>query len=317
MMMDAGRAPHDVYGETLIELGRQDARVVILTSDPATSTWMDRFSAEMPDRFFPMGGAAAHMIGTAAGLALSGLRPFASAAAVPLVGGAWESIRQHVACPGTPVRIVAIRAGLAVGEDGAGHQMLEDIALMRALPNMAVLVPADATEFAGMLRFLAGYDEGPAYVRLSQDALPRVHEATHRFVFGTADVRAVGGDITLAACGQMVSVALAARDLLSSEGIGAEVINVSTVKPLDRETLLQSIRKTRCVVTIEDHQVIGGLGSAVCELLSEELPTLVVRVGVDDRFGQSGSAKELLRHYGLDVDAVIAAAKQAIHSVGR
>ncbi len=316
-MMDARRAPLDVYEEALIELAREDARIVILTSEPVISARMHPFAAEVPNRFFPMGGAVGHMLAAAAGLALSGLRPFASAAAVPLAGNAWASIRQHVACPRAPVRMVSTAAGLTVGEDGASHQMLEDIAMMRALPNMSILIPADANETAEMLRFLAAYDEGPVYVRLSKDALPEVHKAGHRFAFGTADVRAEGNDITLAAYGQMVSVALAARDVLSSEEISAEVINVSTVKPLDRETLLHSIRKTRCVVTIEDHQIIGGLGSAVCELLSEELPTVVVRVGVDDRFGQSGSAEELLRHYGLDVDAVVAAAKHALHNVGR
>jgi transketolase len=195
--------------------------------------------------------------------------------------------------------------------------MLEDIGNMRVLPNMSIIVPADAVEAAGAIRFVAAHDEGPVYVRLARAAFPVIHAEDHRFEFGKAEILAQGTDVSIAACGLMVSVALEAREVLAGDGIAAEVINVSTIKPLDRETLLSSAGKTGVVVTAEEHQIVNGLGSAVCELLSEELPTPVVRVGVDDRFGQSGNADALLAHYGLDVDGLVAATKQALSNVNR
>jgi transketolase len=262
-----------------------------------------------------MGVAEANMVGTAAGLALSGFRPFVSTFAVFATGKMWEQIRQVVAYPKTPVRIVATHAGLTVGEDGASHQMLEDIGNMRVLPNMSVVVPSDAVEASSAIRFAASYDQGPLYVRLARAPFPVIHDEGHVFEFGKAEVLAQGSDVTIAACGVMVSVALEAREALAASGISAEVVNVSTIKPLDRETILASAGKTGVVVTAEEHQIINGLGSAICELLSEELPTPVVRVGVDDRFGQSGDADALLSHYGLDVDGLVAAAQQALSKV--
>jgi len=302
----------DAYGKTLAALGHEDPRIVALCADLSGSTKVSDFAAEHPDRFFNMGVAEANMMGTAAGLAMSGLRPFVSTFAVFATGKVWEQIRQVVAYPNVPVRIVATHAGLTVGEDGASHQMLEDIAIMRVLPNMSVIVPADAVEAASAIRFVAGYDEGPVYVRLARAPFPIIHSDEDAFEFGRAWIRREGTDVSIAACGLMVSVALDAAERLAECGISAEVINVSTVKPLDRETLLASVRKTGAVVTAEEHQVAGGLGGAVCELLAEELPTRVVRVGVDDRFGQSGSADALLAHYGLDADGVAAAAQHAL-----
>ena len=316
-MFTSMRATRDAYGETLAELGYQDLRLVVLTADLAGSTKTDLFAAQHPDRFFNMGVAEANMIGTAAGFALSGFRPFVSTFAMFATGKVWEQIRQVVAYPKTPVRIVATHAGLTVGEDGASHQMLEDIANMRVLPNMSVVVPSDAVEAASVIRFVAGYDEGPVYVRLARAAFPVIHDEDHVFEFGKAEVLAQGTDVTIAACGLMVSVALEAREVLASAGIAAEVVNVSTIKPLDRETILASAGKTGVVVTAEEHQIANGLGSAICELLSEELPTPVVRVGVDDRFGQSGDADALLAHYGLDVDGLVAATKQALSKTKR
>lgn len=316
MMFTTKRGTRDVYGETLAELGRHDPRIVVLTADLAGSTKTSIFAAEHPDRFFNMGVAEANMIGTAAGFAMSGFRPFVSTFAMFATGKVWEQIRQVVAYPKTPVRIVATHAGLTVGEDGASHQMLEDIANMRVLPNMSVIVPSDAVEAAGAIRFASTYDDGPVYVRLARAAFPVIHDEDHSFEFGKAEILAQGTDVTIAACGLMVSVALEAREVLSTNGISAEVVNVSTIKPLDRETLLTSAGKTGVVVTAEEHQIINGLGSAVCELLSEELPTRVVRVGVDDRFGQSGDADALLAHYGLDVDGLVAATKQALSVAG-
>jgi transketolase len=316
-MFTTMRGTRDAYGETLAKLGHEDSRVVVLTADLAGSTKTGDFAAEHPDRFFNMGVAEANMIGTAAGLALSGFRPFVSTFAMFATGKVWEQIRQVVAYPKTPVRIVATHAGLTVGEDGASHQMLEDIANMRVLPNMSVIVPSDAVEAASAIRFVAAYDEGPVYVRLARAAFPVIHDEDHQFEFGKAEILAQGTDVTIAACGLMVSVALEAREVLAADGIAAEVVNVSTIKPLDRETILASASKTGVVVTAEEHQITNGLGSAVCELLSEELPTPVVRVGVDDRFGQSGNADALLAHYGLDVDGLVAATKQALGKVTR
>jgi len=316
-MFTAKQGTRDAYGETIAKLGYEDPRIVVLTADLAGSTKTDAFAAEHPDRFFNMGVAEANMVGTAAGFAQSGFRPFISTFAMFATGKVWEQIRQVVAYPKTPVRIVATHAGLTVGEDGASHQMLEDIANMRVLPNMSVIVPADAVEAAGAIRFVAGYDEGPVYVRLARAAFPVIHDDDHVFTFGEAEILAQGTDVTIASCGLMVSVALEAREVLAADGISAEVINVSTIKPLDRETILASASKTGVVVTAEEHQIANGLGSAICELLSEERPTPVVRVGVDDRFGQSGNADALLAHYGLDVDGMVAATKQALSKVSK
>ena len=312
MMFTTVRGTRDAYGETLAELGHQDPSIVVLTADLAGSTKTSLFAAEHPDRFYNMGVAEANMIGTAAGFALSGFRPFVSTFAMFATGKVWEQIRQVVAYPKTPVRIVATHAGLTVGEDGASHQMLEDIGNMRVLPNMSVIVPSDAVEAAGAIRFVAAYDDGPVYVRLARAPFPVIHDEDHTFEFGKAEILAQGTDVTIAACGLMVSVALEAREVLAGDGIAAEVVNVSTIKPLDRETLLTSAQKTGVVVTAEEHQIVNGLGSAICELLSEELPTPVVRVGVDDRFGQSGNADALLAHYGLDIDGLVAATKQSL-----
>lgn len=302
----------DAYGETLAALGHEDERIVVLTADLAGSTKTSLFAKEHPKRFFNMGVAEADMMGVAAGLAMSGYRPFASTFAVFATGKAWEQVRQVIAYPNTPVRIVATHAGLTVGEDGASHQMLEDIANMRVLPNMTVIVPADAIEARAVTRFVAGYDEGPVYVRLARAKFPVILKEDHAFELGKVSTLAEGTDVSIFACGVMVSTALQARDKLAKEGISVEVVNVSTIKPLDKETLLTSAKKTGAVVTAEEHQVSGGLGSAVCELLSEELPTHVVRVGVHDRFGQSGSADALIAHYGLDTNGLITAIKQVL-----
>jgi len=309
---DRMEGTRDAYGKTLARLGHEDPRIVVLTADLAGSTKTSVFAAEHPDRFFDMGVAEANMIGTAAGLAMSGYRPFVSTFAVFATGKVWEQIRQVVAYPKVPVRIVATHAGLTVGEDGASHQMLEDISNMRVLPNMRVLVPADAIEAEAATRFAASCDDGPIYVRLARAAFPVIHRDMVPFELGTAEILAEGCDVTFVACGVMVSVALEARGRLAEDGISAEVLNASTIKPIDAEAIVASAAKTGAVVTAEEHQIIGGLGSAVCEVLSEHRPTRVVRVGVDDRFGQSGAADVLLSHYGLDADGLVAAANQVL-----
>lgn len=312
MSFDRREGTRDAYGKTLAELGHEDPRIVVLTADLGGSTKTSLFAAEHPARFFNMGVAEANMIGTAAGLAMSGFRPFVSTFAVFATGKVWEQIRQVIAYPNVPVRIVATHAGLTVGEDGASHQMLEDVSNMRVLPNLRVIVPADAPEAVAVTRFAASYDDGPIYVRLARAAFPVVHDERFSFRFGRAEILTTGGDVTVVACGLMVSAALEAAERLAGRGIAAEVINASTIKPLDAETIVASARKTGAVVTAEEHQIVGGLGSSVCEILSEQQPTRVVRVGIDDRFGQSGSAEALLSHYGLDADGIVAAVNQIL-----
>jgi len=309
---DRTEGTRDAYGKTLAELGHEDPRIVVLCADLAGSTKTASFAAEHPNRFFNMGVAEANMIGTAAGLAMSGYRPFVSTFAVFATGKVWEQIRQVVAYPKVPVRIVATHAGLTVGEDGASHQMLEDISNMRVLPNMRVIVPADAVEAAAVTRYAASCDDGPVYVRLARAAFPVLHDEAFSFEPGKAEVLVEGTDLTFVACGVMVSVALSACARLQENGISAGVINASSIKPLDAETIISSAARTGAVVTAEEHQIVGGLGSAVCEVLAEQHPTRAVRVGIDDRFGQSGNADALLSHYGLDTDGLVAAANHVL-----
>jgi transketolase len=312
MTCDRDEGTRDAYGATLVELGRKDSKIVVLTADLAGSTKVDSFAKAYPDRFFNMGVAEADMMGAAAGLAMSGFRPFVSTFAVFATGKPWEQVRQVIAYPNIPVRIVATHAGLTVGEDGASHQMLEDISNMRVLPNITVIVPADAVEAREATRFVAGYDEGPVYVRLARAKFPVVLDDEYCFTFGKAQILRAGTDVSIFACGVMVSAALEAHDTLANEGISSEVVNVSTLKPLDKETLLTSVVKTRFAVTAEEHQITGGLGSAVCELVAEECPNRVVRLGVHDRFGESGDGAALLAHYGLDAAGLINAVKRGL-----
>ena len=312
MTFDRYEGTRDAYGRTLAQLGHEDDRIVVLTADLAGSTKTDLFAVEHPHRFFNIGVAEANMMGIAAGLAMGGYRPFASTFAMFATGKAWEQIRQVIAYPKVPVRIVATHAGLTVGEDGASHQMLEDVSNMRVLPNMTVIIPADAIEAAAVTRFVAKYDECPVYVRLARAKFPVILPEDYEFKLGKASVLAEGSDVSVFACGVMVSAALEAREELAKEGISVEVVNVSTIKPLDADTILNSAKKTGLVVTAEEHQVSGGLGSAVCELLSENHPTRVVRVGVHDRFGQSGPANKLLAEYGLDAAGMVAAIRKAV-----
>lgn len=304
-------ATREAFGNALVQAGERDARVVVLTADLGGSTQAARFGKLFPDRYFNLGVAEANMMGTAAGLAMAGLKPFATTFAIFATGKAWEQVRQVIAYPRVPVRIVATHAGLNVGEDGASHQMLEDINNMRVLPNMVVIVPADAPETAAATHFLAGYDDGPVYMRLGRAPFPVVHSAS-RFEFQKLDVLAEGTDVALFGCGIMVSRALTARELLSQEGISAAVINVSTIKPLPAEGVLQWARRCGAAVVAEEHQAVGGLGAAISELLAREHPIPIKQVAVRDEFGQSGPAEELLVHYGLTAEAVAESARAAL-----
>jgi transketolase len=308
----ADRATREALGATLIELvdeGRGD--IVVLDADLAKATTTVKFKAAHSERFFDFGIAEQNMIATAAGLAAGGKTPFASSFAVFATGRAYDQVRNSVCYPNLGVKIAATHAGVTVGPDGGSHQMVEDIALMRVLPNMQVLVPADFTSACAAIR-LAANTPGPFYVRLGRPAVPALYEAGFEFATGRAYVLREGSDVTLAACGIMVSRALQAAELLAAEGISAEVIDVMSLKPLDDATILASARKTGAVVTCEEHSVIGGLGSAVATLLAVELPTPMELVGVRDVFGTSGEADELLEYFGLTGQTVADAARRTI-----
>jgi transketolase len=291
-------ATREAYGRVLVELGEQYPDLVVLDADLSKSTKTYEFSKRFPERFFNMGIAEQNMMGTAAGLALAGKIPCASTFAVFAVGRAFDQIRNSIAYPGLNVKIIASHAGITVGEDGASHQSIEDISLMRTIPNMTVIVPADATETAQAVKAAVAYN-GPVYIRLGRPKVPVLFGADYQFQLDRAFVLREGTDAVIFAAGIMVSEALKAASLLAEEGIQAAVVNVHTIKPLDERTIVDLAEKTGAVVTAEEHSIYGGLGSAVAEVLSERCPTPLVRVGIKDRFGESGSPANLLEFFGL------------------
>ncbi len=303
-------AQRNYYGKALVELAK-DPCVFVLDADLAGSTKTSEFRKVAPDRFIQCGIAEQDMIGVASGMASTGKVVFASTFAVFATGRCWEQIRLAVAYPKMNVKIVATHSGISVGEDGASHQALEDMAIMRALPNMTVISPADAFEAYQATLAIAAF-EGPVYMRLGRAEFPCVTTENEPFEIGKAKMMREGSDITLIATGQLVSSCIEAAEVLSTGGISAEVINMSTIKPLDRDAVISSVTKTGCVVTAEEHSIIGGLGSAVAELLSEELPVPMKRIGTRDTFGESGLPEELFKKYGLTVDDVVEAGKSVI-----
>lgn len=300
-------ATREAYGKTLVELV-ENKDIVVLDADLAGATKTAIFKKACPERFFDMGIAEGDMMGTAAGLAVSGKIPFASTFAIFAAGRGFEQIRNSICYPNINVKIAATHAGVTVGEDGGSHQAIEDISLMRSLPNMVVLNPADAVEARQMVLAAAEY-VGPMYLRFGRAATPVIHDESYKFELGKGEVVKEGKDVSIIATGIMVAKALEAAETLKAEGIDAEVINISTIKPLDNELVLASAKKTGKVVTAEEHSIIGGLGSAVCELLAEEHPVKVTRIGVKDVFGQSGSPAALLEHYGLTAADIVKACK--------
>ena len=300
-------ATREAYGKTLVELV-ENKDIVVLDADLAGATKTAMFKKACPERFFDMGIAEGDMMGTAAGLAVSGKIPFASTFAIFAAGRGFEQIRNSICYPNINVKIAATHAGVTVGEDGGSHQAIEDISLMRSLPNMVVLNPADAVEARQMVLAAAEY-VGPMYLRFGRAATPVIHDDSYKFELGKGEVVKEGKDVSIIATGIMVAKALEAAETLKAEGIDAEVINISTIKPLDNELVLASAKKTGKVVTAEEHSIIGGLGSAVCELLSEEHPVKVTRIGVKDVFGQSGTPAALLEHYGLTATDIVKACK--------
>jgi transketolase len=286
------------FGETLLELGQKDQRIVALSADLSSSTKTSVFAREFPDRFFQMGVAEADMMGTAAGLATCGKIPFAATFAVFAAGRAWDQVRNTICYSKLSVKIVATHGGLDVGEDGASHQGLEDVALMRAIPTMRVVVPSDATQTREVIR-LAVSEEGPFYIRLVRSTTCLVYEKPSGFRLGKAIRVKEGGDATIMCMGPLLWEGLEAARLLSQEGIEARVVDMASVKPIDEDEIHKAARETAGIVSVEDHILNGGLGSAIAQAASTRAPVRMRMVGIDDRFGQSGSPQELYREYGL------------------
>ncbi|MBQ6263469.1 MAG: transketolase family protein [Clostridia bacterium] len=303
-------ATREAYGKALEEFGAVYPDLVVLDADLAAATKTGIFKKAYPDRFFDCGIAENNMIGVAVGLSLTGKIPFASSFAMFAAGRSFEQVRNSVGYPHCNVKIGATHAGITVGEDGATHQCCEDIALMRTIPGMVILNPADGVEARLAVKAAIEY-KGPVYLRFGRMAVPYVYGDDYKFEIGKASVLADGDDVAIMATGIEVEQALAARELLAADGVSAAVVNISTIKPLDRETVTAMAKKCGAVVTCEEHTVIGGLGAAVCETLAETCPVPVLRVGVDDVFGRSGPAKELVSYFGLDAAAIADRAKRA------
>lgn len=314
-LMDLNTTPNiatrDAYGKTLTQLGADNKDIIVLDADLSKSTKTADFAKVFPERFINMGVAEQNLLGFSAGLAAAGKIPFASTFAMFATGRAFEIIRNSIAYPKLNVKIAATHAGISVGEDGASHQAIEDVALMRSVPNMTVLVPADAEETSQVIRAAAAY-QGPVYIRLGRLALPVLFDTDYKFEIGKANVIREGKDAAVVANGLMVVEALKAANILSAEGIDITVVNCASVKPIDQETIVQVARNTGAVVTAEEHTIIGGLGSAVAEVLGENYPVPISRVGVKDTFGESGRPDELLVKYHLTALDIVTAVKEVI-----
>ncbi len=306
------RATRDSYGETVAALAQEYNNLVVLDADLAAATKTAVFKKACPERFFDCGIAEQNMVGVAAGLATTGKVVFASSFAMFASGRAFEQVRNSVAYPKLNVKIAATHAGISVGEDGATHQCCEDISLMRTIPNMVVINPADDAEACAAVRAAAAYD-GPVYLRFGRLAAePLFDPDTYSFEIGKGVTLKQGGDITVVATGLMTAEAVKACEQLEQQGIQARLLNIHTIKPIDKELLVQAARETGRIVTVEEHNVIGGLGSAVLEAISDTAPVPVTRIGVQDTFGRSGPAKELLAHYGLTADNIVKTVQEAL-----
>ena len=304
-------ATRESYGNALVELGQENPNVVVLDADLAAATKTGMFKKAFPERHIDCGIAECNMIGIAAGLAAAGMTPFASSFAMFAAGRAFEQVRNSVGYPHLNVKIGATHGGISVGEDGATHQCCEDIALMRTIPGMTVIVPSDDIEAKAVVKAAAAM-EGPVYMRFGRLAVPVINDEDYKFETGKGKVLREGTDVAIIANGLCVAESLDAAEKLAAEGINAQVINMATVKPLDTELVLEAAKATGKVVTVEEHSVIGGLGSAVCDVLSEQLPTPVLKIGVNDVFGHSGPAVELIKEFGLDGDSIAAKVKEFV-----
>lgn len=304
-------ATRDAYGKALVELGEKNEKLVVFDADLAAATKTGMFKKAFPERFIDCGIAEGNMMGVAAGMATAGYTVFASSFAMFAAGRAFEQIRNTIGYPHLNVKIGATHAGISVGEDGASHQCCEDIALMRTIPGMTIINPADDIE-ARLAVFAAAEHNGPVYMRFGRLAVPRVFDESYKFEIGKGVYLNKGTDVTVIATGLLVERAIQAVELLKNEGISASLINMATIKPIDREIIIDAAKTTGCIVTAEEHNIIGGLGSAVAEVVAEECPVPVLRVGVEDTFGKSGPALELLEFFGLNAQNIVAKAKKAI-----
>ena len=304
-------ATRDAYGKALVELGDTDRKIIVLDADLAAATKTGMFKKAHPEKFVDCGIAEGNMMGVAAGLAAWGYTVFASSFAMFAAGRAFEQVRNSIGYPHLNVKIGATHAGISVGEDGASHQCCEDIGLMRTIPGMVILNPADDIE-ARLCVLAAAEHDGPVYMRFGRLAVPRVFDESYKFEIGKGAVLKDGTDVTIIATGLMVNEALMAAEKLADGGISARVVNMATIKPIDRDIIVDSAKKTGVIVTAEEHNIIGGLGSAVAEVVCETVPVPVLRVGVNDVFGKSGPAIQLLHEFGLDADNIAAKAKEAV-----
>ena len=298
------KATRQSYGEALLELGKENKNVVVFDADLSTATKTNLFAKEFPDRFFDMGIAEQNMISTAAGIATCGKIAYASTFAVFAAGRAYDQIRNSVCYPKLNVKICATHAGITVGEDGATHQMLEDISMMRTLPNMTVISTSDDIETKWAVKEISKIN-GPVYLRLSRLATPVIYNEDQKFEIGKAIQIGDGTDATIFATGVTVSEALKAQEQLKEKGIDVRVVDIHTIKPIDRDIIIKCAKETKKLISIEDHNVIGGLGSAISEVLTDECPTKLIRLGINDTFGKSGNAVELMEYFGITAENII------------
>ena len=309
MNMDKKVATRKSYGEALAQLGKENPNVVVLDADLAGATKTDMFAKQFPDRFFDMGIAEANMMATAAGFATCGKIPYASTFAVFAAGRAYDQIRNSICYPKLNVKICATHCGVTVGEDGATHQMIEDLSLMRTLPNMTVMSTSDDTQTKWAIKEIAKI-QGPVYLRLARMETPIIYDENTKFEIGKAIQIGEGTDGTVFATGITVSEAIKAQEILKQEGINIRVVDMHTIKPIDKEIIIKSAKETKKLISIEDHNIIGGLGSAISEVLTEEYPTKLIRLGIKDVFGKSGKAEELIKYFGITADNIIEVMKK-------
>ena len=298
------KATRQSYGEALVELGKMNRNVVVFDADLEGATKTDLFAKEFPDRFFDMGIAEANMMSTAAGMATCGKIPYASTFAVFAAGRAYDQIRNSICYPNLNVKICATHAGITVGEDGATHQMIEDISLMRTLPNMKVISPCDDVETKWVIHQIAN-ENGPFYVRLARLATPQIYGVHQKFEIGKAIQFGDGTDATVFATGVTVAEALEAQESLKSMGINIRVVDMHTIKPIDKDMIVKCAKETKKLISVEDHNVIGGLGSAISEVLTQEYPVKLTRLGIQDTFGKSGKARELMEYFGITAKNIV------------
>lgn len=308
MNIDKKIATRQSYGEALLELGRENEKIVVLDADLSSATKTNIFAKEFPKRFFDVGISEQDLMGTAAGFATCGKIPYASTFAMFATGRAYDQIRNSICYPNLNVKICATHAGITVGEDGATHQMLEDIGMMRQIPNMTVISPSDDTQTKWLIKEISKI-QGPVYVRLSRFATPVIYDGDEKFEIGKAVQIGKGTDATIFATGVTVSEALKAKEILEKEGIYVRVVDLHTVKPIDKDTIIRCAQETEKLISIEDHSIIGGIGTAISEVLTEYYPKKLIRLGMKDSFGKSGKAENLMHYFKIDASAIIEVCK--------